>query len=140
MPDSGFKHPRPKFLSFLLCKCPRCGQEKVFRHSPFNLLKFSDTREKCGHCNLDYVPEPGFFFGAMYWSYAILVALIVTLSVAMSILGYFDYAVFVIPIAIISLLPFIFRYSRMLMLYIVYPAMYKGKFKHSAIPKDERKQ
>jgi uncharacterized protein (DUF983 family) len=124
-----YQHPRPKFLSFLLCTCPRCGRERVFNHSPFNLRHFVDTRERCGNCNLDYMPETGFFFGAMYWSYAIIVALIVTVCVAFSIFNIFDYAMVVIPIAIIVLLPFIFRYSRMLMLYVVYPVMYKGKFK-----------
>jgi hypothetical protein len=33
-----------------------------------------------------------------------------------------------IPATIIVMVPLIFRYSRMLMLYVVYPAMYKDKF------------
>jgi uncharacterized membrane protein len=77
---------------------------------------------------LNYEPEPGFFFGAMYWSYALIVALIVTLSVALSLFGLFDYAIVGIPAAIVVLLPVIFRYSRMLMLYVVYPMMYKEQF------------
>jgi hypothetical protein len=100
----------------------------VFKHSPFNITKFSETREECGHCKLSYTPEPGFFFGAMYWSYAILVALIVNLSLISWFLGVFDYAVYIIPTIIILLLPFIFRYSRMLMLYLVYPIMFKGRY------------
>src|SRR5688572_9354840 len=107
---SEFQHPRPKSLSFLMCTCPRCGRERVFKHSPFNLRRFAETKEKCGHCGLDYVPETGFFFGAMYWSYAIMVALIVTMSVTFSIFGLFDYAIYAIPVAIVLLLPFIFRY------------------------------
>lgn len=127
MPE--FKHPRPRLLSFFMCQCPRCGREKVFRYSAFKIRKFTDTREKCNHCGLDYFPETGFYFGAMYWSYAILVALIVNISIIMSLMGYFDYAVYVIPVILILLLPFIFRYSRMLMLYVVYPVMYKAKYK-----------
>jgi hypothetical protein len=65
----------------------------------------------------------------MYWSYAILVALIVNLSIITWLLGWFEYAVFIIPAVIILLLPFIFRYSRMLMLYVVYPVMFKGRYK-----------
>lgn len=57
-----------------------------------------------------------------------MVALIVTISVALSIFNKFDYAMYVIPIGIIVLLPVIFRYSRMLMLYAVYPNMYKEKY------------
>jgi uncharacterized protein (DUF983 family) len=123
-----FKHPRSRVLSFLLCKCPRCGKSDVFGHSVFHLTKFADTSTECKVCGLNYHPEPGFFFGAMYWSYGLMVALIVTISVALSIFGKFDYAMYVIPIGIIVLLPVIFRYSRMLMLYIVYPNMYKEKY------------
>lgn len=66
----------------------------------------------------------------MYWSYAIMVALIVNLSIITYFTGYFDYAIYIIPVLLILLLPFIFRYSRMLMLYIVYPVMYKSKYKN----------
>lgn len=121
-------HPRPKIISFFMCTCPRCGKDKVFKNSPFKINGFSETKETCANCNLLYAPEPGFFFGAMYWSYAILVALIVNLSVITWFLGVFDYAVFIIPVVIILLLPFIFRYSRMLMLYVVYPVMFKKRF------------
>ena len=127
MPD--YIHPRPRSISFLLCRCPRCGKDKVFPKSILNLRRFAETQYACQFCKLSYEPEPGFFFGAMYWSYAIIVALIVTLSIGFSILGMFDYAIVGIPIAIILLLPVIFRYSRMLMLYIVYPIMFKGRYK-----------
>jgi uncharacterized protein (DUF983 family) len=126
MPD--FKHPRPRIVSFFLCRCPRCGNDKVFPNSIFNLRKFAETQYECAHCKLNYEPEPGFFFGAMYWSYAIIVAIIVTMSIAMNLLGLFDYAIVSIPVAIVILLPVIFRYSRMLMLYVVYPAMYRDLY------------
>ena len=127
MPD--YIHPRPRFISFLLCRCPRCGKDKVFPKSILSLKRFADTQYACQSCKLSYEPEPGFFFGAMYWSYAIMVALIVNLSIITWYLGLFDYAVFIIPAVIILLLPIIFRYSRMLMLYIVYPIMFKGRYK-----------
>jgi len=40
----------------------------------------------------------------------------------------FDYAIVGIPTVIIIMVPLIFRYSRMMMLYIVYPLVYKDKF------------
>ena len=123
MPD--LRHPRPRFLSFVLCRCPRCGRDKVFPKSILSLRRFSETQYSCNQCKLSYEPEPGFFFGAMYWSYALIVALIVSLSIVFSLLGLFDYAIVGIPVAIVVLLPVIFRYSRMLMLYVVYPMMYK---------------
>ena len=128
MPE--YKHPRPRFISFVLCRCPRCGKDKVFPNSILNVSKFAETKYACENCKLSYEPEPGFFFGAMYWSYAIIVAIIVTMSVAMNMLGLFDYAIVSIPVAIVVFLPVIFRYSRMLMLYVVYPAMYSDHYQN----------
>jgi uncharacterized protein (DUF983 family) len=126
MPD--FRHPRPTVISFFLCRCPRCGKDKVFPRSILNITKFAETQYSCNHCKLNYEPEPGFFFGAMYWSYALIVAFIVILSITFSLMGLFDYAIVAIPVGILLFLPVIFRYSRMLMLYVVYPMMYKDKF------------
>ncbi|MEK0420188.1 MAG: hypothetical protein RLZZ161_39 [Bacteroidota bacterium] len=125
---SEHKHPRPRFISFVLCRCPRCGKDKIFPNSILKVSKFAETKYVCENCKLNYEPEPGFFFGAMYWSYAIIVAIIVTMSVAMNMLGLFDYAIVSIPVAIVVFLPVIFRYSRMLMLYVVYPMMYKEQY------------
>lgn len=126
MPE--FSHPRPKIISFLQCTCPRCGNDKVFLYPITNLRRFTKTKLVCANCQLTYQPEPGFFFGAMYWSYAMLVALIVTLSILFSIFGKLETGVYWIPVIIILLLPLIFRYSRMLMLYVVYPVMFKELF------------
>jgi uncharacterized protein (DUF983 family) len=125
-----FTPQRSKTVGFLLCKCPRCGKSDVFKYSIFNFRRFADTKLECEICKLNYQPEPGFFFGAMYWSYAIIVAIIISFSVAFSIFHIFDYAIYAIPIFIILALPVIFRYSRMLMLYVIYPMMYKEKYNH----------
>ena len=118
---------RAGVLPFLMAKCPRCGKGQVFSHSILS-TKFSDTYECCPKCKLNYEPETGFFFGAMYWSYAMIVGGIITGSVILSLLGYFDYALYVLPLLLVVSLPVIFRYSRLLMLYVVYPIMYKNKF------------
>lgn len=86
--------------------------------------------DECPKCHLDYEPETGFFFGAMYWTYAMLVGMTVILSVVMYVLGYFDYAMYAIPAVILFTLPWVFRFGRLLMLYIVYPLMYKDQYQH----------
>ena len=100
---------------------------KVFKNSIFS-SKFAETNYSCTVCAMSYEPEPGFFYGAMYFSYALIVGLIITCSVVFYSLNLFDYAIVGIPATIIVMVPLIFRYSRMLMLYVVYPAMYKDKF------------
>ncbi len=119
-----------KIWPFLNSRCPRCGKGPVFKNKILSFKKFSDTLEECPKCHLDYEPETGFFFGAMYWTYAMLVAMTVTLSVLMYMLGYFDYAMYAIPVVILFTLPWVFRYGRLLMLYIVYPMMYKDQYEH----------
>ena len=65
------------------------------------------------------------------FSYALIVGLIITGSVVFYSIDLFDYAIVGIPTLIVTMVPLIFRYSRMLMLYVVYPAMYKEKFYHN---------
>ena len=115
-------------MPFMLSRCPRCGLGKVFRNKILSFKKFSDTLEYCSSCGLEYEPETGFFFGAMYWTYALLVGSTAMLSILFYYLGYFEQAVYIIPVIILFSLPWVFRYGRLLMLYIVYPIMYKDKF------------
>ncbi len=122
---------------FLACKCPRCGKGRVFTQSIVSLGKFSDTFDNCPNCNLAYEPETGFFFGAMYWSYALIVGTIITGGVIMKLAGWWDYAIGGIMAFLLLNIPVIIRYSRMLMLFIVYPMMYKEKFYGHPIEDEE---
>ena len=47
----------------LRLRCPRCGQEKLFR----GLFAMQDD---CGTCGLHYEREAGYFVGAIYVNYA----------------------------------------------------------------------
>jgi hypothetical protein len=64
----------------------------------------------------------------MYWSYALIVGTIITGGIVMKFLGLWDYAIGGIMTFLLLNIPVIIRYSRMLMLYVVYPMMYKEKF------------
>jgi hypothetical protein len=71
-------------------------------------------------CGQRYEVEPGFFIGAMYISYSFAVALMVAVSVAVFVLGNDpDLWVYLVAVIVANLLlvPFMFRYSRVLMLY-----------------------
>lgn len=76
-----------KIYSVLRNKCPRCHEGKFFEVSnPYNLAKFSRMPENCPVCNQKYEPETGFYYGAMYVSYALGVAIFVAVWVTTSIL------------------------------------------------------
>ena len=120
--------PRAGIVPFFRARCPRCGKGNVFVNKVMSFKKFSDTLDECPKCQLKYEPETGFFVGAMYWTYAVLVGLTVVLSIVLYQLDLFEEAVYIIPLIIVFLLPWVFRYGRLLMLYVVYPIMYKDLF------------
>lgn len=91
----------------------------MFPNKMTNLSGFSKMNEKCQHCGLRFEVEPGFFIGAMYVSYAFGVAILVAVGIALTVLfepDVWDYLITVSAITII-LLPFTFRYSRILFLH-----------------------
>jgi hypothetical protein len=98
-------------------KCPRCHGSDVFiSKNPFNLKTFDKMHEKCSSCGLLYEKEPGFFYGAMYVSYAIMVAWFVfTWGVNEFFIGVgaFPYLTF-LGLSIILLMTPTFRISRLL--------------------------
>lgn len=59
--------------------CPRCQEGKFFVSHPYDLKNVGNVLEHCPVCDMKYEKEPGFFYGAMYVSYALGVALFVTL-------------------------------------------------------------
>ena len=48
--------------------CPRCRQSKLFTE-PFSFSAPLSMNSHCSRCNLNFEPEPGFYFGAMFLSY-----------------------------------------------------------------------
>jgi uncharacterized protein (DUF983 family) len=94
-------------------KCPRCHQGAMFPYSPFS-LKFAEMNKTCSHCGLDFIHEPSFYFGAMYISYAVQVAVFVFIYFLLRYTIQPDTSVYIISViaAVVLILPFNFRFSR----------------------------
>ena len=76
--------------------------------------------KNCPVCGVNLEPEPGFYIGAMYISYAFTVAIITIVAIIMAV--FFDHPpvwVYVVTVitAVILLLPLTFRLSRSLYLH-----------------------
>ena len=100
-------------------KCPRCAKGDVFKYPVLNLFHFMKMHEACPVCNATYQPEPGFYFGAMFISYAFTVVLMVVNWLVLYLFfkpttNTYMYS-FLISVLIFS--PFSFRYSRLIWLY-----------------------
>jgi uncharacterized protein (DUF983 family) len=103
-------------LSILNCKCPNCSKGNVYEK--YHFLSFAKMNDTCSNCSLLFEKEPGFFFGAMFVSYGLVVAECIAVFVASGVL-FFDnwFSYYLIPILLVTVLflaPFNFRLSRVI--------------------------
>ncbi len=109
-------------VSLIYCKCPRCRTGRVFPYSPLNPVKFSKTYDYCPHCKLRFEHETGFFWSAMYISYVFSAGIIIAFgAVAINLDWTFTRIFSIIIPGILILTPFLYRYSRMIVLYLLHP-------------------
>ncbi|MGB1319197.1 MAG: DUF983 domain-containing protein [Flavobacteriales bacterium] len=104
-----------KIYSMLRLKCPRCHEGDLFLHkNPYSFTKLEKMPDNCPVCDQKYWPEPGFYYGAMYVSYALTIALSVAVFVAMTVLWRFEILWYlgINAARILLLFPPIFRVSR----------------------------
>lgn len=59
-----------KFYSIVHRTCPRCHEGPFFVSHPYDLKHAGELHKKCPVCDLRYEKEPGFFWGALFVSYA----------------------------------------------------------------------
>ena len=66
---SRFLKKGSKSYSIFYLKCPRCQEGETFETGSWSFVKPFDMLERCPKCNLNYFPEPGYYYGAMFISY-----------------------------------------------------------------------
>jgi uncharacterized protein (DUF983 family) len=115
-----------KLTAILKAKCPRCRRGNIFQGPPY-ALKSQVTNTNCPHCNFRYEIEPGFFYAAMFVSYALNVAEIITTALIVSyVSGGSESPLLYIGIilaVIIFLAPLNYRYSRVILLHWLTPGL-----------------
>jgi uncharacterized protein (DUF983 family) len=63
-----------KLNSIITCKCPRCRQGNLFvEKNPWVYSTMLTMPDNCPVCNQDFKIEPGFYIGALWTSYPIVV-------------------------------------------------------------------
>ncbi len=98
-------------------KCPKCNKGDVFiTNNAYDLKRFDKMHETCSCCAERFEKEPGYFYGAMYVSYALMVGwFVITWSINTFVIdvstGY--YLAFLISTTILFV-PLTFRISRLL--------------------------
>ena len=106
-----------KIYSVLRGKCPSCHKGDFFKYSfTMNLFRVNKIKKTCSYCDLKYMIEPAFYFGALYVSYGITVALcIVTFVISKLMLNVALLTSFItIFVVLILFIPVNLRLSRIL--------------------------
>jgi uncharacterized protein (DUF983 family) len=113
-----------KSWAMLHCKCPRCRRGDMFKGGPYNFGS-NKILDRCPHCDLRYEIEPGYFYAAMYVSYAFNVFEGLTLGLGTFVLTHNATSPWLYIGVIIGgcflLAPLNFRYSRVVLLYWLSP-------------------
>ena len=104
-----------KLYSILTGTCPRCQKESMYTDK--NLLHVTnciEMNEKCSHCGLKYQIEPSFFYGAMYVSYGLNVAVGIAVFIITSVFFNMklNWAFISIIASLIVFFPIVMRFSR----------------------------
>ncbi len=104
-----------KLNSILTGTCPKCQNESMYEDkNPLHLTKVLKMNENCSHCGLHYQIEPSFFYGAMYVSYGLNVAVgVAAFIISFLFIGSTLKTAFIsIIVALIVSFPFVLRLAR----------------------------
>lgn len=101
-------------------KCPHCGEGNVFNAST-NPLKLPVMKKECECCHHVFEEEPGFFWGSMYVSYSLGIA--IGLAVFLISQFFFDDAfdlriIWIVTGTLLLVSSVNFRISRMIWMYL----------------------
>jgi uncharacterized protein (DUF983 family) len=111
------KYVKSEFRSALHGKCPKCRRGKMFASGTFLNQKMN---EKCPHCGFHFEVEPGYFYVAMFVSFAMNIIIMVTFGVGTYLITHSEDPWLYLPIVLIPPVlfsPLTFRYSRIVLLF-----------------------
>jgi len=108
--------------SILTSQCPSCKKAPIFKPSNGGILQIPKMFERCSSCNYKFERETGFFFGAMFVSYALAAAEMISIFIIFwYFFGWTPLMVFVLVAIMAALLStFNFRWSRTIWIYLFY--------------------
>jgi uncharacterized protein (DUF983 family) len=120
-------------VATLTFKCPACREGSLYENpSLYTFRDLSKNKKVCSHCGEDLQPEPGFYFGAAYVSWALTVATWVSVLVALKSFnawGWMEFGFLTHPGTFLMsgigtslvLFPYMFRLSRSIWAHMFIP-------------------
>jgi uncharacterized protein (DUF983 family) len=109
-------------------KCPACRDGDIFKYPLKRIGSFAAMHKECPVCGAGFEPEPGFYFGSMFITYAFNVALVVVTGVLLYYFWELPEWLFLTLVGVLALatMPYSFRLSRTLWLYWFGGLRYRG--------------
>jgi len=112
-----------QWYAIVHAKCARCRKGRMFEPGVFKQKMF----KRCEYCDLFYERHPGYFYVAMYVSYAMNVAEVIALGIATFVLSGGSENIWLYLTVILGftllLAPFNYRYSRVLHMHFLDPGL-----------------
>lgn len=118
--------PVSAFDAALHAKCPKCRKGDMFKTSGFGIFS-QKMNTYCPYCHFQFEMEPGYFYVAMFVSYGMIVAEMITLAVGTYIITQSESPWLYVGVllgVVFLLSPFNFRYSRIILLYWLTPKLH----------------
>jgi uncharacterized protein (DUF983 family) len=112
---------RSALAGIITMRCPKCREGKMFPEGTLFTTQFMKMNEQCAVCGQSFMPEPGYYFGAMFVSYGINAAFFIAVWLGMYIFMKevsLTAMIIALLVVIFGLLPITFRLSRVLWIYI----------------------
>jgi uncharacterized protein (DUF983 family) len=114
-----------KIINVLANRCPQCEEGNMFvSTNPYKKGEMTTMNKYCPKCNFNFEPEVGYYYGAMFVSYVLNVALFVIATVAFYV--FFEDKVnslwYMVGYVFLTflLIPVLFRLSRSMWLHVFY--------------------
>lgn len=113
-------------------KCPRCHKGKIFENNnPYSFKNALTMSDSCSECNLKYEREPGFFYGALYVSYALMSGIFIAWFVSDLLWIHMEAVTLaiIVMLTMLFLFPVVYRTARILWLnfFVRYDKNYANK-------------
>lgn len=106
-----------KFYSIVTMTCPQCQEGRFMVANPYRFSTMGEVNDHCSSCGLNLKPEPGFYYGALYVSYALGVAVFVIIWASCN--WFFDHVgvwtqISLVLIALVGLGPYLYALSKVI--------------------------
>ncbi|WP_166444612.1 DUF983 domain-containing protein [Dyadobacter bucti] len=104
-----------KLFSVARLKCPRCHKGDLFvKQNPYSFKDGMKMPDRCPVCGQDFQIEPGFYIGALWTSFPIVIFIMALLSILLLVFIKMDLNWFFVTLTLILFLlqPLIIRLGR----------------------------